>query len=775
MKNDRLIEFSDLPASFDRNRALTAEKRVFAAKVAAAVAVTEEGVKDMNGKPVFRLKREKLSDLDAIVAEGTDKLDSGQIMMLFSAYRDLAAFNKMIDLYKSVENEDFKNAPMVREQLAVAYRKMLRGEKLADKMWDYHQSMDLCFELINEGRATGVAYENIGRCLRYIAQKTEMTDKTAQRKRQKELFEDSTRRLEEGFMGTLESSIGMQAVHNNIALGNTDRARETSKVVYLAALRDGAEESSDYFCVSAALQAACISGQDKRVVDHLCNRLENSIRYRWELEDVYRDMSHISEAFKTTEIADVCERLSGLCATAFPKGRKTDAIAFSNRSPKNDRYITDDPKLQAVRDYSYSYRGCGSNFRGTNRIGGNMAFGGQLPDHCVSRKDLKLFTQLVKMTPEQLGVKLDKPVGIIPPDMLMKTPLTDIRDPEVFMTVADAFIRRTFTTENFAGCGLHMEDNALQKNENGESRYDATVKSVLRSCGKKIGQKDANIDTRTNISAIFALGMGDCRHHAQVKQIMFDMWQKQQMNGLLSDMYYQAWQGKTVDDKNWQVQEFYNILDTELRTADVEVRTPVLMEQTTWTDGNGVRKTGDAPYKPLMRDGKFVPDPNKYPHSLEEHTLCWLIHKDREGHLIKFGLRDAFYQDKHYDWGHKDVDVRGIRVSMNGKPLIPAGKIDGAKTTTGESLVVCQSPTVYNSGKRDSFVKGSVGRDVCLVGVPMAGFETAQDFLKMIKDRKGMARIMEKVLLKDPETKGWKAEIARRRVADAQKRGGRDG
>ena len=52
-------------------------------------------------------------------------------MMLFSAYRDLAAFNKMIDLYKIVENEDFKNAPMVREQLAVAYRKVPRGEKLA--------------------------------------------------------------------------------------------------------------------------------------------------------------------------------------------------------------------------------------------------------------------------------------------------------------------------------------------------------------------------------------------------------------------------------------------------------------------------------------------------------------------------------------------------------------------------------------------------------------------------------------------------------------------
>ena len=62
----------------------------------------------------------------------------------------------------------------------------------------------------------------------------------------------------------------------------------------------------------------------------------------------------------------------------------------------------------------------------------------------------------------------------------------------MFMCVIDQFIRQTFSTENFAESGLHMEDNALQKNEFGESFYDATVKSVSRACGKKIGEKDAD-------------------------------------------------------------------------------------------------------------------------------------------------------------------------------------------------------------------------------------------------------------------------------------------
>ncbi|MBQ8346284.1 MAG: hypothetical protein IJY17_01665 [Alphaproteobacteria bacterium] len=800
MKHDHLIDFSELSDSFEQNALRTVEKRDFAAQISAAMAVTgPDHGKD--GREDYRSKEEKLAALDQIVKQGTERLDSSQIMALFSAYRDLAAFDKMIYLYKKADNEDFKKAPMVCEQLAVAYRKVPRGksadgektnsERLADKMWDYHFSMDICLKLIDEGYGNGVAYENIGRCLRYIANKTEMADKTAEGKRKKELMTDSVARLESGFMTTLESSVGIQAVHGNIMLGKTDRARETAKVVYLAALRDGAEESNDYFCVSAALQAACIAGEDEKVINHLYNRLENSIRYQWELDDIARDMDRISKSMPSEHVAAVCRRLEGLKESAVPQedkaGRKTDVIVFKHELNK-DRYMTEDPKLQAVRDHSYSYRGCGSAFRGTNRVSGNMAFGGQLPDHTVSRKDLRLFTGLVKMTPAELGIKFDKKIPGADMAQLMLSPLTEIKDPELFMCVADRFIRQTFTTENFAGSNLHMEDNALSKNENGESVYDATVKSVLRACGKKIGDKDKNVDTRTNISAIFALGMGDCRHHAQVKQIMFDMWQKQQMNSCLSDMYYSVWQGNPVETKGPQAQKFFDILDTELRTADIEVRVPVLMEQTEkkkWhsdteytveTDEKGNAIMVDKPYSPLMtEDGKYIVDATQNTHNLEDHTLCWLIKKDRDGNLTEFGLRDAFYQE-HYGWGRQDVDVSKIEV-IDGKPKIPAGKISGGKTSTGEAIEIYQEPTPYNSGKRDTVVSNSIGRDVCLVGVPLNGFATPSDFVKMIKDRDGMADIMQSVLLKDPETKGWTAwrEAPKPKVSLQQKVGAHSG
>lgn len=67
------------------------------------------------------------------------------------------------------------------------------------------------------------------------------------------------------------------------------------------------------------------------------------------------------------------------------------------------------------------------------------------------------------------------------------------------------------------------------------------------------------------------------------------MWQKQQMNECLSEMYYSAWQGNTVETKGQQAQKFFDILDTELRTADVEVRMPVVMKQEEKRSGTVIR------------------------------------------------------------------------------------------------------------------------------------------------------------------------------------------
>ena len=727
MEHDNLFSFSDLPNSFDQSRNRTLKRRDFVAAVENAM---NESKKDKN------LKIEKL---DAIAAQGLDDLSSAKLMRLYTAYMDLHAFDRMIDLYKAAENKDFKDAPMVREELAVAYRKVWRGSnELVDKMFDYKTSIRISQDLIDEGHGYGVSYENIGKINRYIAQKS--TGFQAE-----QYYANSRFALEEGFLKTLESSVGIQAVHANIHAGNKDKARELAKVVYLTTLRDGAEESNDYFCLAAALQVACIADVGKKEINHLCGRLENTISQPWELSDIWRDLEKIGEGFPSPSLALAQKRLKAanerrLTMDKMPKARAAETRASASYATWDKRSFAEDPKLCAVIEKSYSYRGCGSAFRGANRISGNMAFGGQLPDHAVSRKDLRLFEGLVAMSPNELGIKPDKPIKGVD----MDKPMTDIRDPEAFIRLADRFIRQTFSTESFANSGLHMENNAFEKDpKTGESLYDTTVKSVLQATGKVIGEKDKGIDSRTNISAIFALGMGDCRHHAQVKQIMFDTWQKKQMDTPLRKMCAHVLQGGKIEKNNKDTTEFYTVFDTELRTADVQVMMPVQMRQ---KDGK------DQLYNPeKTADGKYIVDESGKNHSLEEHTLCWLIRKNRSHKLVSFGIRDAFYQQLHYPWTKMDVNVDDIRLNKNGNPIIPAGQIPGDKTSTGKPVPVMQYPAVYNSGKRDSFIKDTTGRDINLVGLPMAGFKTPQDFLKMIKDREGMFKIMAQVRTKAAE------------------------
>lgn len=743
MERDNLLSYSDLSASFEKNQERTARMRNFAEAVDTAMAF-----KDENG--TVRRKTEKVAALDALWEKGTDGLESSQLMRLYSAYRDLNAFNKMIDLYRSAKNADFQEAPMVREQLAVAFRKAERygAHAAADKILDYQDSMLISQQLIQDGYGNGVSYENLGRIKRYLADKTVLDDKFEEKEVKTDFLKSSALAFETGFAATLESSVGIQAVHANIVLGRKDRAKETAKVVYLAALRDGAEESNDYFCISAALQAACIAGENNDVINHLYSRLENSITYSWEIEDIRRDFDKIAQEMPSAKVKQVQSKLAVTAAmlmpvSVFQKGseQKKDIVVLSPLA-KGERHMTGDPKLKAVLDKSYNYRGCGSSFRGANRVGGNMACGGQLPDHAVSRKDLRLFTGLIKMSPAELGVEFDKPV----PGIDMNKPLTAIRDPELFMAVTDRFIRQAFSTENFGNSGLHMENNAFEKDKNtGESLYDTTVKSFLRASGKKIGEKDKFIDSRTNISAIFALGMGDCRHHAQVKQIMFDMWQKTQMDGCLKSMYNKVLSERILPQDTPERKAFFSILDTQLRSADVCVNLPIQMKQ--WVNDKG--ESSDWLYNPETKDGKYIVDETGKQHTLEEHTLCWLVKKNRDGELTGFGLRDAFYQQLHYSWGNMDVDVAKIKLDDKGNPQIPAGIIPGEKTSTGQPIEVFQSPTVYNQGKRDSFIKDSIGRDVCLVGVPLSGFATPSDFLKMIKDRDGMNQVMETVRTQD--------------------------
>ena len=747
LHDDALQSYSDLAEGFIANRLNTMKNRTFSKAVHDAMA-RGETIENETGKSVrYRSKEEKILALDRILDDKNfKKANSPEVMLLFSAYRALGDYDKMIEVYDKTGSRDFKEAPLVRENVAFALRKRKpHKEELIQR------SMDMSMELAREGKASDSSYDNIGKCLgKKIGERASP---------------EMVKIFEEGFEKTLSPAVGLRAVRTNIYRGNYNKARELAKVVHLAALRDGAEESKNFYAVSAALQTACIAGESKDTIDHLCGRLAASLKYPYQMDEFEKNMQKIEEAgLNPAGVRRIQEQMSGWKEKMNAEAAKGGVIVWDEQIA-DTRSFGNDPKLDALISHSFSYRGCGTDFSGTSRVGGNMAFGGQLPDHTISQKDLELFTGLIDKTAAELGIDCRDINGAMP-----DRKLSDIKDPELFMRLTDKFVRQTFTTDNFAGTGLHMEENALAKNKNGESVYDATVKAVVRSCGKMM-EKDALLDTRTNISAIFALGMGDCRHHAQVKQIMFDIYQRTQMNACIKQMYDQVKQGAEIDLHGTDAQKFYDVLDTEVRTADVQVRMPVLMKQMPVTEWREVVRDGrvvgklfekkDATGKTLMKDVPYSPDLGENGcykvdqtgrlHNLEDHTLCWVLKKDRNGNLKSFGLRDAFYQDKHYHWGNMDVDVG--KINIDGKdPLIPAGFIPAGKTDKGSDLPIFQVPTSYNTGRRDTVEMRSIGTDICLVGIQMSGFDNTEQFLTQIKDRSKMGKIMHEILKKDP----WK-------------------
>ena len=720
-----------------QNRELTVARRDFSERVETAIAEKDYSVmqKDKDGNvivpPRVRTKREKLKALNKILQDPEAwKHDPTMCMQVFSACRELGQSASMIQAYESAENDSFKNASMVREQLAGAYAK--EGDKA--------KAAEISQELIDSKQASSISYTVLGKC-----QSPEEAKKT----------------FEKGFKETLDPFVGLQAVQANIRAGGEDdkkHAQELAKVVYLSALRDGAEESTDFYTLSAALQTAIIAGEKSDKIDHFVSRIAKSVEHPWELEELKRNMQALEKAGINPEMTQGIQgQLQNMENTSVAevktsgKKQKSGVVAIE---ATDDRTFGDDEKLTALRKHSYNYRGCGSDFRGVSRVGGNMEFGGQLPSHTVSKKDLELFTGLVNASPEALGMTAEDLKGIKGANL--EQPLSEIKDPELFMQIADKFIRKTFMTENYTGSGLHLEDNALAKEADGKSIYDRTVVGELETCGKNSNirgmekaeqaKEKAFVDTRTNIAAIFALGMGDCRHHAQVKQIMFDMYQRQQMNASLQEMLGEIDQGKTVDIQNGQAaQDFYEVLDTELRTSDVKIMLPVIMKQEEWEG-----KMYDMMYQPdLTDDGKFAIDhefdqksyqasardgkTQDHLHCLEEHTFCWLTKKDRQGKLESFGLRDAFYQTegKMYQWGHRDIPLEAIHTD-SGKLEIDAGAVAGEKSADGEDFPIYLRPTNYNSGKRDQKVMSSTGRDICMVGIEVSGFDTTESFIGLI-------------------------------------------
>lgn len=629
---------------------------------------------------------EKEKELASFVTEPVQiscmkEFSSDELMHLFVEYRKLKSFSNMIKLYELSVNEDFKSSIMVQEQTMVAY----------NKTGDLQKSIELGMDLIKEGKASGDVYGAVGKAYYSLSKKESDIEM------KKANLKDSIYFYQLGFEKYMEFYPGINVAYKMIELSEfqedeeakatLEKAVNIAKVVYYCTLKEGANETKDYWCAATRLEAACIAsignnlGFEKEI-DRALDYLSKFTMESWAWETTIDSMKNLNRFSKSRKFDKVIERLN-----IFKENNIQTQVEISAGY---------DDKMNSIVSSSYNYRGLASNFEGASSVGGNMKYGGQLPDHTVSRKDVEFMDKILQTPLLQLFPKgeFDNVYGEDMSQKLNNGSLTmnDINDVGLFVKVIDKFIRYHFGTENFADTGLCLEQNAEINN----SIYDQTVASVIEFCGK---QGDRTVDSRTNISVLFALGMGDCRHHAQVKQILFDRWQAKKMDSILKSIY----NGNVISQDG--IAQFNEVYRTQLRTIDVRVTLPIKLGG----------KESDEMYNPVKENGKYVIQAGQQ-NPLEEHTMTILLKTDENGCLKEAKIADAFYQQA-YDWQYHDLDIeKDIAVDENGKYVINAGHISAKKVSTGVELPVTITPTAY-SGKRDVASKDEIGQTTKLLGM----------------------------------------------------------
>lgn len=667
----------DFNRSLEENRKITAQQKAFNDELNAILNTEEEkrieALRNFTNSPIFQ------------------RADSNQIMSVYVAFRDEGSFEDMINLYHQVDNEDFKRAPMVREFLSVAYNKVGNPGK----------AIAVASDLKNELKANGDVYGSMGKA--YLMKYKEAKKKGATEEEQRNWLKLSAGAYEKGFMEYMEFYPGINAVYRQIDLGDIDKARKMAQIVYLSCEKEGASETKDYWCATSKLEASCIAGVNEEQIEKSLQELMAYNVPAWQFETTRDTLRGVNEKINSPMISKIIERIDS-------KLKNKEAPSVENTNHEQQVSIID----SLIRN-SYSYRGLASNFEGSNTVNGNFKRGGQLPDHAVSRKDIALFTALLNEPFENLF-----PPGECPIHLEHAKKFNDIKDPREFLQTVDSFIRYHYGTENFIHSGLHLEDNAEIQN----SVYDGAVNTIIELSGK---EKNASSDSKTNISALFALGVGDCRHHANVKQIMFDTWQEKQIDECLKKACTQLIAGDPHYEQT--IDQFYKLQNTELRTFDLNVEMPI--------EVNGI-------YDPKRSEnGKYIRA--DHTNRLESHTLNMLLIKDRGGNLQDLVICDAFYQNQ-YDWKEHRVNPEDIQVDESGKFRLPGGVVKPEKVDSNEALPITLRPTSY-AGRKDRMTKADTGDNISLLGIELNNLRNPKEFIKYLQNRSNIEERLRKLLV----------------------------
>jgi hypothetical protein len=480
----------------------------------------------------------------------------------------------------------------------------------------------------------------------------------------------------QGFELDFEPYPGICTAYRLVEAGELEKAENVTKMILACWQRDGNDNSKDFWRSINTLEVMTIQGASDEQIDYWTKKSYLLATESWMMGSARGVMERCAEKLKR----------QGKDASRFEKSiAKIDEVTKLDKADikiEEQAFVGKNEVTTAVIKASYNYKGFATNFTGGHAISGNFQFGGQLPDHCLTRSDWKEFDQVMQT---QLSDFLSE-------DELEHVSgtqsLYDIEDVNTFLSMTDKIVRKQFSTDE-----LDLED----LKSDGHKVYDATVNGLIALCAS---EDKKNSNSSTNISVSFGLGLGDCRHHAQVKQILFEGWQRARVNKHMRS----AFESLQIGNQNQFEKEMAavdEINQVELRTFDVVV--------------SGNIKT-EGKYNVVKKNGLPVVSDDIEP--IEDHTMTFIIRKDKQGNIEDMQYCDSFYQHE-YEWGSGQVPMSEVSIDAEGKLTLPGKKVKAVDATTNHEIYVDINlqPTPY-AGQRETTVLDEHGEKL-LVGLPV--------------------------------------------------------
>ncbi len=554
-----------------------------------------------------------------------------QIATFINEFRRQGDHQRVITVYDETIRRPLSTGKDV-DELAKA-SEVLREHTLValNKTMQFQRTIDLAALGVSLGHKNGEIYGAMGSAYRKLWETDEADT---------ELLRNSLDAYRAGYLCDFEFYPGINVVYNLQYLGETERADQIARLVDVSCRLAGGLQSKDYWCLATQVELACILRKDKPEVQEILRRVENHANTPeyagWTLPTIKRLRKMRAEAGENVEIIDtVIAKLKD-----FSEGR---------REVQETEPTIRDRLMEVFFTYEGQAEGPSSHF-----VGGNIRYKGQLHAHMVSRSDLKGITDVLKSV-ELLGEE----------------------DFKTFNQKIDAYLRGKFGTKE-------LDDIASEAHR----VYDQTQLG-----SNKLFQVDKIDEGVTNLTMDLMLGLGDCRQHAYLKQLFFDVWKRHNITSHMREAY-NALQENNDAKFGQAIESIHELLDVQMYVADVKIKAPFKMKKK---------------YRPCKKEG--LPVLAGQESVVEDHTLNVLVQGD------SICLADVFYQNA-YHFGYHDQACTSVESFLNTKTLL-GGRINvydpkSKGTTTAE---VTLTPTGYAGARQEAFVGNHGG--LLLRGFPM--------------------------------------------------------